>query len=157
MNPPSHPATDRHLSMPVWLYLSDGQCHKQYLLLIGSFTIHTHVFLPVRSGVYVTSFVRHCIASSELPPPFRLLRIARGQCMVLFAYSCYVSGSFDLISSTFQRDSDRRRAIGHPHAHDPTTSSAEVFAVITRVLESRSGIVGPNCHPTASYRRLKRS
>ena len=82
----SQPATNRRLSLLLWLRLSDGQGHKQDPLLVGSLTSHTHMFLPVRSCAYDTSLFRLCIVSSQLPPPVRFVHITCGQSTVLVAY-----------------------------------------------------------------------
>ena len=51
----SHSATNRRLPLLWWLRVSHGQDHEQDPLLVGTFTTHTDVFLPVGSGAYDTS------------------------------------------------------------------------------------------------------
>ena len=68
-----------------WLRLQDSQGDNQDLLLVGSLATHAYVFL-------IESFILYVVS------------------LVLVASACYICGSFNMISSTFQQKSNRHLA-----------------------------------------------
>ena len=78
--------------------------------------------------------------------------IACGQPMVLVAFLCSMSASFDMISLAFQQDSDILRAFGHLYAYNGTQLNGLRSSLSSpAALESHSGIIAPNLPLPSSF------